>query len=658
VTLELPLPTNPSDLRAYVDALLGDVQRTSPERAAKAQKALTGQFSGSALLTNQAIFAAMLSAGQDVKAGRLDAPIYAVQASTGAGKTTGACALIKAQFDFDHGYTAAVVTGTIKGAQDTFDFMSKLLGTDGVYLYTSAHECGDDAIEDVRREYGNAVASHRMEFGKATTAGLMAASVVVCTHERWKADTISGDKGVVRSDRGPRRNIFIDEQPNLVNAVEVAPSDVEYLREQFDRLPLFQPLMRIVNDAVSRMKTAFDRDGSPLEATSDLFEGSDLPALFRAFDTLPPGFDDRATLAFDFLKAANSGNSFIVRDGKRDAPSGLRGKTKFWSYSLGFKPHSGLIILDATAALSSVATLLPNISLVQVEPSNYRNLEITHIEAPAGFEDAARSIGISKAGDAAYVEWINEVVRNNTAVGDRVLVVLHKRYSAAFQDAQTSSTISDRLISCTNWGAGVGSNEWRECTHVFLFSEYHLPAPAYICDAAALQGATADSAVLDATHRTGSFKRARDGHRLRWFKQMASRGTVRNIDDDGVCKQMKLFTSMERRLFIEHWQALFPGSSEPRFQICPLNKAKKKPQRLADYLLDAQERGERQVYADEIARVLKINVKDIRRSFDAAGCSYIKSFGWTYPEGQPSRPALYRVKFNAAGSRSDVGAIS
>jgi hypothetical protein len=61
------------------------------------------------------------------------------------------------------------------------------------------------------------------------------------------------------------------------------------------------------------------------------------------------------------------------------------------------------------------------------------------------------------------------------------------------------------------------------------------------------------------------FDGARVGHLLRWFKQLACRGSVRQIDGDGICGHMRLFTSMDPTRLSAHLHKLFPGAPSPQY---------------------------------------------------------------------------------------------
>src|SRR5262249_26845516 len=52
----------------------------------------------------------------------------------------------------------------------------------------------------------------------------------------------------------------------------------------------------------------------------------------------------------------------------------------------------------------------------------------------------------------------------------------------------------------------------------------------------------------------------RDGHLLRWIKQMALRGRSRHFDQDGVCGAQNLVLTGDEELMLVNQQRIFPGS--------------------------------------------------------------------------------------------------
>ena len=61
----------------------------------------------------------------------------------------------------------------------------------------------------------------------------------------------------------------------------------------------------------------------------------------------------------------------------------------------------------------------------------------------------------------------------------------------------------------------------------------------------------------------GDYALPHDGNLLRWGKQLAMRGSARNIGPDGKCGQMKWVTSMDRGRLLENLELMFPGAPLP-----------------------------------------------------------------------------------------------
>ena len=80
---------------------------------------------------NRVIYDTMALAIKDVLTNNNSAPIYAIPAGTGSGKSTFTCSLICALVEASPYYTAAFVTKTIKEAQTVFDLLSSILPTSG-----------------------------------------------------------------------------------------------------------------------------------------------------------------------------------------------------------------------------------------------------------------------------------------------------------------------------------------------------------------------------------------------------------------------------------------------------------------------------------------------------------------------------------------------
>jgi hypothetical protein len=121
-----------------------------------------------------------------------------------------------------------------------------------------------------------------------------------------------------------------------------------------------------------------------------------------------------------------------------------------------------------------------------------------------------------------------------------------------------------REIALCHWGTGIGSNRWKEATAVFLFGEFHMPSRVHQAEVFALTNQRASLNALEKVqspnNREAAFVALRDGHLLRWQKQLAMRGNARNITPSGVCGKQKLVITGEFDRFISNKDVLFPGA--------------------------------------------------------------------------------------------------
>jgi hypothetical protein len=120
-------------------------------------------------------------------------------------------------------------------------------------------------------------------------------------------------------------------------------------------------------------------------------------------------------------------------------------------------------------------------------------------------------------------------------------------------------------LSLTWWGGyGVGANHWKEANAVLLFDDFHLPQHANIAVAQGVKRALATQAPLaemTAPNNTPEEVRLiRDGHLIRWIKQMALRGRSRNFDDTGACGAQKLVMTGDLKLLMTSLHRVFPGA--------------------------------------------------------------------------------------------------
>jgi len=181
-----------------------------------------------------------------------------------------------------------------------------------------------------------------------------------------------------------------------------------------------------------------------------------------------------------------------------------------------------------------------------------------------------------------YAKWIKDTVVRNTTDGERVLVVAHKDlfdhdYLEGSEDPDHPLDWSGRRVSTLHWGIGVGSNKYQDCMAVFEFGEFHVPRRVAIGNVHGWTDTRPTSEALRSAsgqNPTGHYLTAYEGHLLRWAKQIGSRGTIRNLDADGRCGAMRLYTTMDQERLFKSMPYLWPGASRPTLLENGLDKPK------------------------------------------------------------------------------------
>jgi hypothetical protein len=205
-----------------------------------------------------------------------------------------------------------------------------------------------------------------------------------------------------------------------------------------------------------------------------------------------------------------------------------------------------MVLLDATADVDGINELCSWRRPVEIPQATYERLEIVHV--PSVAEGTLKRWLQKDEHQREYVRHILETVRSHVAPGQKALLVCKldvvdarreiEGWSANVKlfltaaNREFSWDFEGRLLSLTWWGGyGVGANHWKEADAVLLFDDFHLPQHTNIALTQGVKRAFASQAPLaDMTTPNSLAKEVRlirDGHLLRWIKQMALRGKSR-----------------------------------------------------------------------------------------------------------------------------------
>lgn len=575
---------------------------------------------------NRAIYTAAMTASAET-VGTL--PGHVVAAGTGTGKTTFTLALIAALVRSNPVYTAAFVTPTIEAAQAAYDALFKMLTRDLVSIHSSAHATASEATKR-----GGSIRRHFEVNGPSSRNSLVHARVAICTHEAWLGEGLSDiSHGIRYHSSGHRKNVFVDEFPDTVRVQDIAASDLVELANELERHSDTRSLAR------SLIKLATIGCAETVGANSRFWlvqRLSDIDMIkLNSFDEkrlTSASQPDRCKAALTALKRSCVGQAFWVRTGSQIEGVSL-GHKRLVTYSDSFRGHPGLIVLDATAAYAPHAQTMMTASVPKVQ---YPNLKICHLDGPRELKGECVS-RLNKTGLTGYAKWIAKVVRHHGKASEASLVVVHKSVEDHVRDALRTEIAEKECVQVTHWGCDVGSNEYRDCKTVFMFSEFYQPRHVYLAKALGSTGKQAtDYALRQATGQrsSGLVSEVEEAHLFRQFKQMASRGTARQVDDHGIAAPMRVITSMDRARLLRCLPELFPSAPAPVNLASPNTTKFTKGQKLASHLMQhMQARTRLALCATDIYGATGIMPKDLNRAFNSRECVNLEVFGWSFTPG-------------------------
>lgn len=483
-------------------------------------------------------------------------------APTGTGKSSAAFCFIAAFVEVDPDASVLFTTETVKQAEASYQELVKLLGKDQVAVWTNNHDrdnedkSGLDYVPPRESWHSRAELAHR--------------KVAVCTHALLKG-TNADDAKLLNGNT--RRLSFIDERPTDVHLYDISTGDIanardvvaKYLKEEsglrqmaiselFDLQATLEEVWRTETDKCERYDTV------PTIGCA-WFDTGDATSVLNSVSHFDPAGTVRNV--FGFARSMSRGFAFSSRfrpETDQEAARQDKGVAgaEFCGYELKLPLWNGCVILDATASLDNWSLIRPDRETIKVPPLDFSKLNITYLHNELPEKTLITDVVKNKKFAVPYAEHIKRTIFALAQEGEQVLAIIHKGMfdgnyqlnddadEMPFIDPETGKRVGVKFL---NWGTGIGSNSYQECTTVFQFSSFFNPASVHARNKLKDDLATKDNLApfqkRANNKKSGPYFELKEGHYRRHTVQMAMRGKARDVSMEGVAGSMRLILVQE-----------------------------------------------------------------------------------------------------------------
>lgn len=515
--------------------------------------------------------------------------MHIVAAQTGSAKSTYmeamTAALCKA------GYSVAIVAKTINQCHKIYINVTLLLGqptgrelneerlkyfanqgklsANQVAIYTSVHKftsSSDSKKHNIKPS----------EVDYYTQEEKSLAPVVISTHTALMNELDENiDLGIQKQDGEPRNVVFLDETPEFNLSMSIEKWEIEevqslLLTSRFveHRKAISKLLKRYqkVIDSTQKGQYSIELDllrpklKSLFSRRYDNYDDNDQISLLEHFDR--KGKSEVFNKFLRFVNALEAGQKYYTRNNRSIT----------FSKNI-FKNNSAFILLDATSELEQFDFYnnLPKESKIDSPFVDYKNTRIKYILPPTKFSGTYLT---NKKEDymSSFCTYIIDTVIKNSQKGEKLLIVVRKGiadrfYSKFLINAYKRKKKKGRKINIIYWGNFIGSNEWKHIKKVFLFTGYQRPKDIYIGLDAAYQGEVTEEFLREQSGGSlvGRTLKLKENESIKWFKQLAARGNIRNINDKGEAGEMEIYTDTDLLWLIQNQERAFPKSPRMEF---------------------------------------------------------------------------------------------
>ena len=545
------------------------------------------------------------------------------RSDTGTGKTTG---FISAVTDLvAQGYSFAIAVPTTQDAQEVYSRLSERLG-DKVEVWTSEHSKGT---------YGP----------KINKNNLRKVPVFVGCHA-FLMGLADNPKRFI----GNKDLLIVDEIPTNLQINSLNYADFARARAKASELGLSSHRTFVVADdwVRKRQKRAEEEVNQAAfhKITDTVAEGAkqaraDLDGLHSS---------DKAVLVqvLDYIDALAENRGF-----ERVQRTGLGHLVHHVYFEDVAKNFTKSVVFSATVHLDGFQYSPNKERLNAFEGSfvKYPHLDIREVPYP-NISKAARDLTQKPRELEIAMAHIKDII-SKTDEGSNVLVVVPKAIREwVEQEIYQKFNHHNSEIHVTNWGRDVGSNEYRNCSEVILWSNYHKPKHTTYSELCLYtEENVTDTNLIEVSRGkfSGRAMSLEEDQLYAAIKQMGSRGTTRFVDDEGNAWPMRLWISWAQ-LKPELLQQIFPSSGFTRATVTDDRFLSKPSRSIVPRIIDILTTAEaKEITMAEVANVIPNVRKNSQKIIQARDA--LNTYGWDFVQGKRGRNGD-QAKFVATNKNS------
>ena len=261
-------------------------------------------------------------------------------------------------------------------------------------------------------------------------------------------------------------------------------------------------------------------------------------AIKEAFKWIANLFHDRVTqdgwidkLSASVTSKSEATNKLVqfgkmYRQGKGFIRSNGSSKSLVWA-EFNLPMESSSIIFSATNAFEGWQ-IDPKRALLDKsgQPTDYSDLSVEFRAYPKGIKNTQNKSLMNTSQSIGLVKGAIDRAVYEASPDEKVLLLVPKTVADWLRQRPENEQLPDN-VSLINWGSGIGTNAFMDCTHMVVMGLFHMASDKLAADCL---GHGADVLTL-LNNNAGTIKEARANHHSRWIIQMLNRTAIRKMSD-------------------------------------------------------------------------------------------------------------------------------